>query len=373
MNNFPVPPSDRQFSTFRNETPSHLNPFPIPKPSLPPKPPSPPRKSIYQKAWAWWSSLTGPNKNLFRPDLFAQEQLRRARLTSALLLIIVLVILMMVPSIYPSSPSLLIPISILTIGGIVIAFFNRLGYTRLSTISYVLLADIALTCFFIFKPNPALNSSNMTAFDLFILVVLIGGVILPKVLIPFNGMLQILLIFTIFFLRPHDASMNELVAISGNEYVALTATLVLHVVGTVLGWLNAWSVERALIRASQAEELAETRAELSRQALVTAKLNQHLEEGINTILETHRQVAAGNLAARAPVQEDHELWQIGHSLNLLLMRVQQQSQSYQALQLTQKEIEMIIHVLYTSRSGARQSLPPCRTPLAQRLLMALRG
>jgi hypothetical protein len=341
--------------------------------SLSSKPSPPPTKSnLFQKLWHWWSTTTGPRKDRFKADIFAQEQLRRARLVSALLLLIVFVVALLIPSVYPSSPSIWVPIIILSVGGLIIAVCNRAGYTTLSSIFYVFLIDIALTGFFYFKPMPALNSTNMTAFDLFILAVLVGGVILPKALIPVTGILQVLLISAIFFLRPHDASMVELIQIAGNVYVVLVPTFVLLLVGTTLAWLNAWSVERALIRASQAEELAEARAELSQQALLIAKQKERLEAGITSILATHRQVAAGNLGARAPVHEDQELWQIGHALNFLLMRVQQQTQDHRALQNAYQEIDHIVQVLDTRQAGTHLSFPSCRTTLAQRLLNTLR-
>jgi hypothetical protein len=288
--------------------------------------------------------LTGPHPEAFQADLFAQERLRRARLVSALLLLLILVVVLLLPSTYPSSPSRWTAIIILSGGGILIALVNRAGYTALSSTFYVLLVDTALIAFFYLKPDPALNSTNMTILDLFLVAVLVGGVILPKGLIP--------------FLRPHGPSITELIALAGNPSVALTPTLVLISIGTALAWLHAWSVERALIRASQAEARAEARAELSRQAELTAQKNQRLQEGINSILETHRQIAAGNLAARAPGQEDHELWQIGRSLNLLLMRVQQQAQGYATLQASQQEIEQVITALNEARMGARPAFPP---------------
>ncbi len=328
--------------------------------------------NLFHRLWNWWSTVTGPRKNTFKADIFAQERLRRARLVSALLLLIVFVVLLLIPSTYPSSPSIWVPIFILVTGGVIIALCNRAGYTTLSSIFYVLLVDIALTGFFYLKPTPALNSTNMTAFDLFVLAVLVGGVILPKALIPPTGILQIFLICIIFFFRPHDASMTDLIQIAGNAYVALAATLVLQVVGTTLAWLHAWSVELALIRASQAEELAAARAELSQQAMLIAQQKLRLEEGITSILEIHRQVASGNLTARAPVHEDHELWQIGHALNLLLLRMQQQTQDHRLLHATCHEIEQLVNVLDTTPKGTRLSLPPFRTPLVQRLLIALR-
>jgi hypothetical protein len=360
MDAFPVSHSTKQSTTSGGTSLSF-------KPSPPPT-----RSNGFQKLWNWWSTLTGPRKDTFKTDIFAQERLRRARLLSALLILVVIVIALLIPSVYPSSPSIWVPIIILSIGGVVIAACNRAGYTTLSAVLYVLLIDIALTGFFYFKPTPALNSTNMTAFDLFVLPILVGGIILPKALIPVTGILQILLIGTIFFLRPHDASLVALIQFAGNIYVVFTPTLVLHLVGTSLAWLNAWSVERALIRASQAEELAEARAELSQQALLIVKQKQRLEEGITSILETHRQVAAGNLAARAPVHEDQELWQIGHALNFMLMRIQQQAQDYRALQATYQEVEYFIQVLEATRAGTKPSLPPFRTPLVQRLLISWR-
>lgn len=352
------------FMTKQSSNPGNTPSVREPTPSAP--------EPMMVRLWNWWSMLTGPRKEAFGVDLRAQEQLRRARLISILLLIIVIVVVLLIPAVYPSSPSIWTPIIILSVGGVLIAVCNRTGHTTLSGISYVLLVDIALAGFFYLKPMPALNSTNMTALDLFLLTVLVGGIVLPKALIPCTGILQGLLICAIFFLRPHDASMVALIQIAGNAYVALMPTLVLLLVGTTLAWVHAWSVERALKRANQAEELAEARAELSRRAVMMAEQNRRLEEGIASILETHRQIAGGNLAARAPVQEDHELWQIGHSLNFLLMRIQQQAQDYRQLQLTQQEVEQVIRTVEVARAGGRATLPPCRTSLAQRLLMLLR-
>jgi len=143
-------------------------------------------------------------------------------------------------------------------------------------------------------------------------------------LIPFTGLGQAALIIGLFVVRPHDTSLSQLIrSDGGSAYSILAGPLVLQVVGAGIAWLQAWSVQRALLRANRAEELAEARDELSRQARLTAERNQRLEEGIAQILETHRQVAAGHLEVRAPTQEDHELWQIAHSLNTLLMRFQQ--------------------------------------------------
>ena len=144
-----------------------------------------------------------------------------------------------------------------------------------------------------------------------------------------------------------------------------------RVVGTGIAWLNAWSVEIALVRASNAEEIAKTRTIMEEQAHLIAEQNHRLEEGIAQILETHQQISAGNLAARAPTQQDLLLWQVGHSLNTLLRRFQQQAQEDRELRQTQQEIEQIAAALLEARNGQLLRLPYCRMPLAVRLLQSL--
>src|SRR5260221_148944 len=167
-------------------------------------------------------------------------------------------------------PRLWTPVIILAGGSLIIALLNRAGQTNVSAALYVVLIDGSIAGFLVLKPM--LNAGNLSDFDLFILAVLVGSMILPRVLIPVTGIVQIMLIVSIFALRPHDASLTQLIqSEGGHSYSALAGLLVLQAVGTGIAWLHAWSVERALLRASQAEELAEARAALSRQARLIAE------------------------------------------------------------------------------------------------------
>jgi hypothetical protein len=271
--------------------------------------------------WNGWAILTGPQKGVFEANMRSQERLRRARLISAMLLLDVVALALLLPSAL-SETRLWAPVLILAGGGLLTAFFNRTGATSLSAVLLIAVVDAAIAGFLVLKPQ--LTAGNISDLDLFILAVLIGGMVLPRGLIPFTGLAQVALMVGLFVLHPHDASLTQLIqSEGGSAYSTLAGPLVLQAVGTGIAWLHAWSVQRALLRANRAEELAQARAELSRQAHLTEERNQRLEEGIAQILETHRQVAAGNLEARAPTQKDHELWQIAHSLNTLLMRFQQ--------------------------------------------------
>lgn len=329
----------------------------------------PPRTST--GIWHWWATLTGPRIETFGTDIVGQERQRRARLISALLILSVLAVLLFIPSALVSSSSL-IWFSVILFGGgsLLVALLNRAGLINLSAVFYLMIIDGAITSYLVLKP--ALNCGNLSDFDLYILAVLVGGMILPRPLIPFTGITHVILIVGIYTWRPHDSLLTQLVQLEGgNAYTALAGLIVLQLAGTGIAWLHAWSVKRSLLRANRAEELAEARAALNKQALLIAEQNRHLETGIAQILETHQQIAAGNLAVRAPAQRDQALWQIGQSLNMMLRRFQQQAQEDRLMRETQREIEQVIDALFAARAGNYAPLPPLHTPLASRLYKVL--
>jgi len=62
-------------------------------------PPSrPPSARTGPAAWRWWSTLTGPQADAFGTGIAAQEQLRRARLISAILVLAVLAVVLLIPA-----------------------------------------------------------------------------------------------------------------------------------------------------------------------------------------------------------------------------------------------------------------------------------
>ncbi|HEY7419340.1 MAG TPA: hypothetical protein VH593_29420, partial [Ktedonobacteraceae bacterium] len=211
--------------------------------------------------WHWWATLTGPRIETFDTDIPGQERQRRARLISALLILSFLAVILFIPSVLTSSsPFILFSVILLGGGSLLVALLNRLGLTNLSAVFYLVLIDGAITSYLVLKP--ALNCGNLSDFDLYILAVLVGGMILPRFLIPFTGLTHVALIVGIYSWRPHDSLLMQLVQIDegGHAYTALAGLIVLQLAGTGIAWLHAWSVKRSLMRANRAEELAEARA-----------------------------------------------------------------------------------------------------------------
>lgn len=333
--------------------------------------PIPPPRQLQKRPslWQWWTTLTGPRAETFEIGIEAQERLRRARLVSALMPLSFLASGLLIPSAL-SFPLLWTTVIALVGGTLVVAVLNRVGRTNLSALLYVVLVDGAIGVFLLLKP--ALSAGNLSDFDLFILAVLVGGMILPRLFIPWIGMLQVIIIVSLFVFRPHDASLMQLIhSEGGNPYTSIAGLIVLQLMGAGIAWLQSWSVEQALLRASRAEELSEARAALESQAYAISIQKRHLEEGIIQILDIHRQIAMGNLSARVPMQDEHELWQIGHSLNTFLRRFQQQAQEHVQERAALQEIEQIIRAYQAAKVGA--PLPPlrCNTLWGQHLLRVL--
>jgi Type IV pili methyl-accepting chemotaxis transducer N-term len=92
------------------------------------------------------------------------------------------------------------------------------------------------------------------------------------------------------------------------------------------------AIEGSFVFRPTTRKLQQTIQEIMTLQQAISKQKQELESGIQLILETHVQVANGDFATRAPLAQDHLLWQIAYSLNNLLARLQRLSQAEAELQ-----------------------------------------
>ena len=208
-----------------------------------------------------------------------------------------------------------------------------------------------------------IRNSNIPDFDLFIIPILIAGIVLPRRLLPFLAVLHIVLILAIFTLLPHDPLLTEEIRVNqkGFAYSELSDAFLLQVVGALIAWLNAWSVDRALVRASKAEGLAQAQRTLHQQARLQVEQKRRLEYGIDVLKDAHARFANGDYRARAHLQ-DNELASLAFSFNLLaerLNRVAQTAQAYTNLEQAFQQLFAIqTAVVY---GGALQPLMPTGT------------
>jgi hypothetical protein len=246
-------------------------------------------------------------------------------------------------------PTYWIPIGAFLVLGLVALVLNRMAYITASGIFYILAIDATLTILMVTLPS-GIRNSNIPDFDLFIIPTLIGGVVLPRRFVPFLAILHICMIVALFSLLPHDRLLTQEIAINqkGFAYSELSDAFLIQVVGATIAWLTAWSVDRALLRASRAEEVAEARKRLNEQAQLIVEQKQRLDHGISILKEAQASFANGDYTARAKLQ-DNELTPLAISFNLLaerLYRITQIAQEYTRLEQALQQIFEIQSTLF---------------------------
>jgi hypothetical protein len=181
-----------------------------------------------------------------------------------------------------------------------------------------------------------IGNSNIPDFDLFIIPTLIGGVVLPRRFVPWLAALHICITIALFTLLPHDPLLTQEITLNqkGFAYAELSDAFLIQIVGATIAWLGAWSVDRALLRASRAEEVAEARKRLNEQAQLIVAQKHRLDYGMSMLKEARARFANGDYTARVKLQ-DNELTPLALSFNLLaerLYRITQIAQEYTRLE-----------------------------------------
>lgn len=316
---------------------------------------------LAQRLWAGWVWLTGPNAASFGSDLASQERLRRSRLISALLVLLLAVLCFFTPSALAGYTLIWIQMLTMASCGVLVAALNRWGQVTLSALMMTLLADITLVQFILSLPN--LNTTNLADLDLFAIAVLIGGILLPRWLILSTSAGQIAIIILLFYLKPHDPLLDAEIGKyeAGLGYAALTDSILLQICGASIAWLYAWSVERALLRANRAEELAEARTHISAQAQQIAAQKARLEHGITLLQEAQARVANGDYSARISLQ-NNELLPVAISFNLMAERLSRNERLEQAYRRLEQALQRLLETLMAlGQDSVPIALPPTGT------------
>jgi len=131
---------------------------------------------------------------------------------------------------------------------------------------------------------------------------------------------------------PFLTGMNQIVTqyqLEAQGRVSSLRTIELILLGITLTVLL---VEGSFVFRPTARRLQQTITDIVALQEAITQQKYELESGIQLILQTHVQVANGDFTTRAPLTQDHLLWQVGYSLNNLLGRLQRLSQAEAELQ-----------------------------------------
>ncbi|HEU5370078.1 MAG TPA: hypothetical protein VFU69_16525 [Ktedonobacterales bacterium] len=342
----------------------------IPRPDAPDEemfPPSQPKRpsGFWRRLWKGWLWLTSPHPGHFSPDLAGQEYKRRSQMMSVLLLLLLGVIVLVVFDTL-TQPRLVVSLGVDVGFGLLAALLNRAGQVTLAGLTFIALVDLGVSAAVLNNPT-GLSSLAPSTFCLYLIAVLNAGVVLSRLWIVVIGFIQIGLMLTLFNMLPFDTSLKLLINTNynGQSYPVLVPPILLIMCTTTIVWLYAASVQRALLRASRAEELAEARARLQEQSRQIGEQKQRLEQGINMLQEVHARLANGEYTARVNLQ-GNELLPLGVSLNLLAERLGRGGRVQQDYQRLEEAIQQLMKACAAlTRGNFPVTLPPTGTAVDQ--------
>jgi hypothetical protein len=309
---------------------------------------------------AWWLDLTAPPPAPPSASLDEQERRRKAELSAYVLLGLLVMGLALIPNGLVNLPTLMFSV-VMIATALVAGALNRTNHTRVAAIVIIVTFSLALGG--ALATAPQLDLMWMPALDFFGLPVLLAGLLLsrraPFVVAGLGAVVVVLLLE----LKPRDSGLGHMVAVLGIYHFMVRPFTMLLIVA-VASWLWARSVERAIIRADRAEELA-----TMEHAIVEQK--RRLESGIQDLLETHVRVANGDFSARAGTSQENVLWQIAVSLNNLLARLGKFAYVDQRLHRTETEVDRLALTLENARTGGGVIWPAPSGTKVDRLLRLL--
>jgi hypothetical protein len=310
----------------------------------------------------WWFNLTAIPDAPSDASFWRRELARKSHLISAITFFLLLIFTTFIPGclIVPNHYILYVDLGMIIVC-VAAIFANRAQQIYLAGALLTIAFELALTVV-IFTTMP-LDEPSIQQYELFVF----GELLCVSLLNPssvFLTMLYNIGIITVSLLwqtqtaiLSHDLQTQFLA-------IWLRPVAVQFLVASVT-YLWVKSSIRAIERADRAEMIAKLEHEIAEQ-------KQHLEEGIKRIMETHVEIANGNLSVRAPLTQDNDLWQIAQALNTLLVRLQRAVLAEKALQRVESAIASTVSSI--QKTDPQQSLQLSLTQTEiDPLIVALQG
>ncbi len=304
----------------------------------------------------WWLDLTAPPRQIGLMPIQQRERIRKAELTSYVILAVFGFLLALISNSL-ASPSTAVAVVAMAVGLIIAALLNRFGRTRVA--AYFVPALLALLIALSLVGAPGLLVIGLPIYDLFVIPIFVSSLIADRRAPWVFGVAAIAFIVADFLLQPHalinapNAHNFDDVAFETSIYGIwgmINRHVALSFFAAFFGWLGARSVDAAIARADQAEEIAALEGAIAAQ-------KRQLDIGVQHLLETHVRAANGDYSARAPLGQDNVLFQVAASLNNLLSRLQKSGQAEFQLRRTEQELHRLAGALDDVNSGRRPIWP----------------
>ncbi|QBD83685.1 methyl-accepting chemotaxis protein [Ktedonosporobacter rubrisoli] len=283
----------------------------------------------------WWYNLTSIPEVPINASFMRREAARKSHLLSTLIFWLLVVFVLFIPGCLalPNRYVLVADLGMMVIC-VIALFFNKSQKPLLAGILLTAAFELALTMV-IFTTWP-LDEPSIQQYELFVF----GELLCVSLLAPssvFIVMIYNIMIITVSLIwQPHTAILIQDLQTQFAPIWVRPAGVQILVAFVSYLWVK--SATKAIARADRAEMIAKLEHEMASQ-------RRELEEGIQQILQTHVEIANGNLNARAPLNQDNVLWQIARALNTLLVRLQRASLAEKELRRVEQAVEVTVQTI----------------------------
>ena len=287
----------------------------------------------------WWYDQTAIPDPPVSASFAKREAARKSRLVSTIIFWLIVSFALFIPGCFvvPNHYIIYADIGMLVFCVIAI-FFNKMQNPQAAGVLLTIGFELALTAI-IFTTRPY-DEPSIQQYELFVFGELLCVSLLAPNSVFIVMMYNIAVIVTSLFLplslQPRTASF--ILDLQTQWAPILIRPVAVQLLVAFVCWLWVHSASQAIKRADRAEMVAKLEHELSEQ-------KRELEVGIQQILQTHVEIANGNLKARAPLNQDNALWQIARALNNLLVRLQRANQAEIRLQRVDKAVNVTVQAI----------------------------
>jgi hypothetical protein len=292
--------------------------------------------NVRSTPFSWWYQLCAPPEPAAGASLYQRERVRHGRVGSLAILVFMLFLLGLLVLALVNRVMMVQAIATLVglVGCVGILYLNRKGFIELAGLSVLVLVYVGGTISMLNYPTGlTVESSYHLYFS--ILPEMLAIAFFSANSLPVVFGISVVQIWVIVAFGPHDATIaNMLHKAPLQIYLPIYLLLIVTTV-TLYFWVR--SAEDALRRADRAEEIATYQQREKERQQKEVEQKRRLDAGIQQILQTHIAVANGDLNIRAPLTQDHALWQVAVSLNTLIARLQNLSQVERELRLLQQK------------------------------------
>jgi hypothetical protein len=251
--------------------------------------------------------------------------------------------------------------------------FNRRGNLLIAGILMVSSIEVTMIVKILTIPG-GISVFYLPQFDILIQPILIAVALLAPTSTFAVAAFNICFIIAALTVGPHAPDLVKALHNPIQVGDLFAVPIMAQILTAFFGWIIVRNLLEALKQADQAEQIAALEYSLAENRRQAEERSLQLEEGVNAIVKTIRQVSGRESGARVELPHENELWPVGAQVNLFLDRYQKARGAESELEATRVAIFEFANEIYQANQQQRSfHLPPRRNTLLDAVIMAFSG